>query len=260
VRTIRFGVSRGHGGPQLLLGVRHFVALLGQRLGRPVTSIIARDYDHLLEGVTMAGIDLAWMPPLLHARSDGLLAAVVQRGGAVTYRAALLVRADSAFRSPADLRRARAAWSDPASASGHLFPRLHLLASSVTPATESFHGSFAAAMAAVVDGRADVCSCFIRNDAGERALEDVAHSFPQAGPHLRVLDVTDSIPPDGLVLAAGIDGNLQARLRDLLLQLHEDEAGAAVLHELFGAERLVPVTAQVARTIDRVRVLTQKHL
>jgi ABC-type phosphate/phosphonate transport system substrate-binding protein len=240
--------------------VRHFVALVQARLGRPVTSLIARDYDHLLEGVATAGIDLAWMPPLVHARSDGLLAAVMQRGGAVTYRAALLVRADSKLAAVSDLRQARAAWSDHASASGHIFPRLHLEASSVTPASEDFLGSFAAAMAAVIDDRADVCACFIRNDAGEHALDDVARSFPQAAWRLRVLDVTESIPPDGLVLAPNIEGALQARIRDLLLALHEQPDGEAILRELFGCERLVPVTPQVARTIERVRALTRKHL
>jgi phosphonate transport system substrate-binding protein len=260
VRTIRFGISRSHGGVQLAAAARRFSELLQSRLARPVTSLVTRDYDHLIEGVSTAGIDLAWMPPLAHARSDGLLAAVAQRGGAVTYRAALLVRADSTFRTLADLRNARAAWTDHTSASGYLFPRLHLQASSVTPAAESFQGSAASAMAAVTDGRADVCACFIRNDAGEHALEDVARSFPQAAWRLRVLDVTDSIPPDGLVLSPDIEGNLQARLRDLLLRLHEDDPGATALRDLFGAEKLVPVTAQIARVIDRLRALAQKHL
>jgi phosphonate transport system substrate-binding protein len=252
-RTIRFGVSRSHGGAQLVESTRRFTSLMASRLGRPVTSIVARDYDHLLEGVNMAGVDLAWMPPLLHARSDGLLAAVVQRGGAVTYRAALLVRSDSAWRGVTDLKTARAAWSDRASASGYLFPRLHLLSAGVEPAREALHGSAAAAMAAVLDGKADVCSCFVHGD-------DVFSNFPQAAGRLRVLDITDEIPPDGLVLSPDIEGSLQARLRDLLLHLHEDADGAGVLRDLFGGEQLVPVTSQVSRAIERLRTLAQKHL
>jgi phosphonate transport system substrate-binding protein len=263
VRTIRFGVSRSHGGTQLVESTRRFAARLQERLGRPVTSIVARDYEHLREGVSTAGIDLAWMPPLLHARSDGLLAAVVERGGSVMFRAALLVRADSAFQRLADLKTARAAWSDRSSASGYLFPRLHLSQAGIEPAGESLFGSAASAMAAVIDGKADFSSCFVSHEAGgdlTRAQADVARSFPPAAWRLRVLDVTDAIPPDGLVLASGIEGTLQARLRDLLLGVHETPEGAAVLRDLFGADRLVPVTSQVSRAIERLRTLSQKHL
>ena len=44
----------------------------------------------------------------------------------------------------------------------------------------------------------------------------------RVGAQLRILDVTDPIPPDGMVLAPPLDGRLQAPLRDALLSLHED--------------------------------------
>jgi phosphonate transport system substrate-binding protein len=263
VRPIRFGVSRSHGGPQLVEGARRFARLLQSRLGQKATCVVTRDYEHLQEGVVTAGIDLAWMPPLVHARSEGLLAAVVQRDGAVTYRAAILVSSVGNFRTLTDLRKARAAWTDRASASGYLFPRLHLLGASVTPASEAFLGSAASALAAVTGGEADFCSCFVSDAAGSdpaRALDDVALSFPAAAWRLRVIGVTDAIPPDGLVLAPGIDGELQARLRDLLLQLHNDAEDAALLRDLFNAEKLVPVTQAVSRAIARLRRLAEKHL
>jgi phosphonate transport system substrate-binding protein len=269
VRTVRFGVSRSHGGAQLIEGTRHFSALLGARLGLPCKPIITNDYDHLLEGVLVAGIDLGWMPPLVHLRAaarDGLLACVSQRAGAVTYRAALLVRADSDYATLADLRGARAAWTDRASSSGYLFPRLHLLHAGIDPErelSESLLGSPAAALAAVIDGKADLCGSFVSDgSAGDpaAALADVARSLPAAAWRLRVLAVTDSIPPDGLVLAPGIDGALQARLRDLLLSLHQTPDGTGVLRELFGAERLVPVSTSVARALERLRALAVNHL
>jgi phosphonate transport system substrate-binding protein len=247
---VRFGVSRSHGGEQLVEGSRRFAALLEQRLGQPVRSIIARDYDHLLEGVVVSGIDLAWMPPLLHARAvehEALLAAVVQRSVALTYRAAILVRDDSDFHSLEDLRGARAAWTDRVSASGYLFPKLHLLAAGVEDLKESLYGSFDSAMTAVREGRADVCSSFVGNK-------------PVVFPRLRVLSLTDAIPPDGLVLAPSLDGALQARLRDLLLQLHESNEGRKSLRELFSADKLVPVTHPVSRAIERLRALAKTHL
>jgi phosphonate transport system substrate-binding protein len=259
LRKIRFGVSRSHGGAQVIDATWRFCELLSQRLRQKVTPVITRDYDHLLEGVRMAGVDLAWMPPLIHARGDGLLAAVVQRGGAVTYRAALLTRSDGNFTALADLAGARAAWTDRASASGYLFPRLHLMTHGIEPKEEAMYGSIAVALAAVLEDKADLCACFVRDDPA-RALEDVVRNFPAAEGRVSVLAVTDSIPPDGLVLAPGIEGTLQARLRDLLLNLHETPEGEAGLRDLFHAERLVPLTTPVSRAVERLRALAQKHL
>jgi phosphonate transport system substrate-binding protein len=245
VRTIRFGVSRSHGGS---LQLERFVNVLARELRLPVRPIIARDYEHLLEGVLVSGIDLAWMPPLLHARAvehDAILAAVVQRSPELTYRAAILCRNDSAFHKIEELQGARAAWSDRASASGYLFPKLHLLSAGVGGLEESFHGSTESAMTAVREHKADVCASFI----GEEKF-----------PELRVLDITAPIPPDGLVLAPGLDGKLQARVRDLLLVLHEKPGGGEALRRLFDGERLVPVTSPISRLVEQLRALAQKHL
>ena len=121
----------------------------------------------------VGGIAIAWMPPLMHVRAahkGALLACVSQRDGALTYRAALLVRADSDAPRVPSLRGARAAWADPYSASGYLFPQLHLLAAGIDPrydfASESYYGSAAAACRAVVDGDADVCAHYISDGAG----------------------------------------------------------------------------------------------
>jgi phosphate/phosphite/phosphonate ABC transporter binding protein len=262
--TLRFGLSRAHGGVQLLDGARQFTGVLGARLGQPLRVVRADDYDHLLEGVLVGGIDLSWLPPLVHLRAvdrGALLAAVCERRGVVVYRSALLVRHDSPFHSVGDLRGARAAWSDPSSASGYLFPRLHLRAAGLEPqqdlASESFLGSTAQACLAVAEGRADLCTCFVSDAAGsdrEVARADVARGTPPGAEGLRVLDVTDPIPPDGLVLGPNLDGATQARVRDALLTLHEDEPGRRACARLFGADRLVPANDAVMRIVSQLRL------
>jgi phosphate/phosphite/phosphonate ABC transporter binding protein len=261
--TLRFGLSRAHGGVQLLDGARELTGVLGARLGQPLRVVMADDYDHLLEGVLVGGIDLSWLPPLVHLRAvdrGALLAAVCERRGVVVYRSALLVRDDSAYQTVADLRGARAAWSDPSSASGYLFPRLHLRAAGLEPqqhlANESFSGSTAQACLAVAEGRADLCSCFVSEAAGRDqkvARADVARAVPPGAQRLRILDVTSPIPPDGLVLGPNLDGATQARVRDALLTLHADEPGRHALSRLFAAERLVPATDAVVRIVSQLR-------
>jgi len=265
---LTFGVSRSHAGPDLDAGARLFADALAARVSRKISVTVTPDYERLLEGVLTGGVSIAWMPPLLHVRAalqGAPLAAVSQRNGALAYRAALLVRADSHRTTVRGLRGARVAWADPSSASGFLFPQLHLLAAGVDPrydlATEQFLGSAAAACRAVVDGDADVCAHYISDAAGAARDEqwklarlELRQSLGEhVGAQLRVLDVTDPIPPDGIVLAPPLDGRMQAVVRDALLSLHDDDAGARALHTLLQAERLMPVTGDVVKIIARLR-------
>src|SRR5581483_10471801 len=116
VQPLRFSVSRSHGGPHPLEGALQFAEVLSARLGTQVELKQARDYDELSEWLVGGRAHLAWMPPLSHARATAkgaLLAAVVERGGALTYRSALVVRADSMHTALAGLRNLKVAWTDP---------------------------------------------------------------------------------------------------------------------------------------------------
>jgi phosphonate transport system substrate-binding protein len=258
--AVRFGFTRAHGGERLHENARRFASVVEALLEQPVKLVIARDYEHLLEGLLVGGIDLAWMPPLLHARAaSGLLAAVSERDGALVYRAALLVRAESEYQTIPDLRGARAAWSDPSSASGCVFPRLHLHAAGFDLSRlrgETFFGSPASAMTAVIEGQADLCACPVREGAKsdtDIALADIYRTCTKGAWRLRVVAVTEPIPPDGFVLAPTVDDSSQARIRDALLVLHERPEGAYALRGFLNADRLAPVAGSVMQILDRLR-------
>src|SRR5579863_1749564 len=167
---LRFAVSRAHGSSEARLsaGCRQLVDQLALTLAQPIELVLLRDYEEQLSALLEARVECAWMPPLTLARAitgGARLVAVNQRGGALTYRAGLLVRAEAPIHSLRDLSRLRAAWADPSSASGYLLPRLYLRASGVDLAqafaTERFFGSPSAACAAVADGDADLCASFV---------------------------------------------------------------------------------------------------
>src|SRR4051812_2694995 len=209
-RAITFGVSRHHEA-----GVEGWSEILARALSagldRLVTPVVARDYEQLLAKVNAGDADLAWLPPLLHARAvenGARLVALPQRGGWLTFRSALLVRKDDPARTPADLRGARAAWRDRSSASGYLFPRLDLATLGAPPerslSTETFYGSIARAAEAVVKREADLCTCHVSDPAARdpaRARTDVKSALGPLADSLRVLHVTEPIPPDGFVVA-----------------------------------------------------------
>src|SRR5579859_4848024 len=122
-------MSRAHGGAKLVEGARLLTAALEDHLEQPVELQFSDDYEEVLEETLGARLELAWMPPLLVERAQhggAQLVAVSQRGGKLKFRSAILVRAESAYRSIEELAGARAAWSDRHSASGHLYPKQHL--------------------------------------------------------------------------------------------------------------------------------------
>jgi phosphonate transport system substrate-binding protein len=262
--VLTFGISRSHAGSDLETNARRFADVLGKRIGRRIAPTVTRDYEKLLEGVLVGGVSVAWMPPLLHARaarSGAVLACVSHRGGALTYRSAVLVRSDSDIARVRDLAGKRAAWADPISASGYTFPRLHLIAAGLDPTydceEETFHGSAARACNAVVEGEADFCAHFLSGAAAtdpQLARVELRRALGErVADALRVLAVTDPIPPDGIVLAPPLDGMMQATLRDALLSLDAFEPGRTAIRLLLNADRLAPVTSDVARLIERAR-------
>jgi phosphonate transport system substrate-binding protein len=257
---LRFGVS----GLKLLEPAEQFASVLAERSGVALRAWVATDYEHLLDAVASGSVSIAWMPPLLHARAVGagaLLAAVCERKRSLSYRSALVVRDSSSFfgvSGPA-LSGARAAWVDPRSTGGYLFPRMHLEAAGVDPrqhlAGEEFYGSHPRALAAVVSGDADLCACYVSEAAAHdpaAALEEVRRVAGIADAPLRILAITDSIPADGIVLSAQLTE--RQVLVDSLLHLHERTPGAQALRVLVNADRLVAPTAELEHIAARLRV------
>jgi phosphonate transport system substrate-binding protein len=255
---LELGASRNHGGDAALL-LPKLARLLGTALGTTVTTSVAPSYELLLERLLAGKTQVAWLPPLLHARATrqgAKLAAVPLRGGWLTYRSALLVRKDQPVVGLSRMRGLRAAWVDRSSGSGYVFPRLELSMLGAPPervfASEDFFGSAAKAGAAVAAGEADVCACFVSDAAGRdpaTALQDVRRAVGDAAPALRVLHVTEPIPPDGFVLSAKLTGPEQTRVTAALLALHETLAGRDLLRDLLRAEKLSAVTEAIVRSL-----------
>jgi len=263
----RFGISQGHGGSTLIEGARIFADLLGPVIGQRARLVVESDYKALLMSVLAGNVELSWMPPFLHIEATARghrLVVVCERGGAVTYRSALLVRNDSKFRAVSDLlgERFRVAWSDPASAAGCVFPRLHLAQQGIDPkdqfVSERFYGGFMAACEAVAAGEADVCACSVAESSiGEPAqiLAEVKRVFAAAEWRLRTLDVTRPIPADGLVIASHVDAGLEELLLRTIYGMHLQPGGKQTLSKLFYADKLVRVPGYLSNLIETLRPL-----
>ena len=84
------------------------------------------------------------------------------------------------------------------------------------------------------------------------AARSTSGRYPNLGPAaqlLRVLHVTDPIPPDGFVVAPTVDDAQRATITAALLAMHQNDAGKTALAEVLQAERLAPVNDALLRSL-----------
>ncbi len=222
-----------------------FVAALAAR-AIDVELVFAASYDELGDGVLTGALDAAWAPPIVCARVEaagGVTVLRAVRGGATSYRAALVCRAGP----PIELARHAelvAAWTDENSAAGYLLARSWLAGRGIDAIRgfrrALFVGSYEAALCAVADGRADLSSMFA--------------SVPAAPPHCTLDEVDDGLrarlqvfahtaetQTDGVVLPPGAPPDTLERLLSGLQALTADAQGASALRALVGCEELQAV-------------------
>jgi phosphate/phosphite/phosphonate ABC transporter binding protein len=192
---------------------------LSSRLGRRVQCRTAKSYDELRGWLQTDTVQFAWMSPLQFVLTQERLAlqplAVARRNGRHDYRSVLFARARSTIKSLNDCKGKRAAWVDPQSASGYLYPRIHLAARGLIAheifANEEFAGTHAQVVERVLNGEVDVGATYATSDQSGSAALTPAASF-------RIIEYTAAIPND--VIAA----------HGLLAQQLQDDFAQALAH------------------------------
>lgn len=216
---------------------REIARLAVRRLGFATRFVGDVDW-RMRERRFMAGrIDVLWLCGLPYVwnwreRPDDvrLLAAPVMRspryGGRPVYYSDIVVRRGSGFASFDDLRGSRFAYNEPRSHSGYNVMRFHLAERGETSgffAAARESGAHQRSMAWIVSGEADAAAV----DSTVLELEF------ERRPSLREsLDVIDSLGPSPMppwLARAGLDPGVCRAVRDLLLSLHEDVEGRAIL-------------------------------
>ncbi len=183
-----------------------FCAALANAIGLEAEPHCSEDYPALLEAMHGGRVDIAWLPPVvaLRAASTGraLPIALPVRRGVSSFYSALFTRAGAPFRRAAELSGARVAWVNPQSASGYLVIRAALRAQGIDLerafSAETFAGSHAEVVAAVLGGDADVGATFMHHDP--RGASAARAGWGAADVH--VIARVGPIPAD--VIAAGV--------------------------------------------------------
>ncbi len=205
---------------------KSFAALtrfLSKRLGCRVAPKVSLSYEELSRGLRERTVDVAWLPPIVHAqlaRKDEVRTMLTsvreQRSSCV-----IVCKRDGRIATLDDVRTARAAWVDPWSAAGYVMPRLFLFEHDIDPRTslleERFLGSHEAAVRAVADGVADIAATFARLDERGEVVAAGWSGVPDSAHALRVVSVVGSIPPDVLACRASLAEDVSAAMSAALL-------------------------------------------
>jgi phosphonate transport system substrate-binding protein len=223
-----------------------FAEYLSKKLDRQVEVTLATDYSTIVEAMASGQVDIGIMPPAAYVQAKDMDAAEAiltsqlgdydqETGLPVegqltnTFKGEVLVRADSDLNELTDLKGKKIATLSPNSASGYIYPVAELKDAGVDPTTEATLttvNDIPSEITAVLNGQMDAAFVF------EGARNVFASSFADNDlfKDLKVLYLTEGdIPNDAIAVKPGMDEALKTEIKDVFLNMKEDEEGAEAM-------------------------------
>lgn len=176
VRAIRFGISSAENERDAIARHEPLARYLSDKLGVPVRIFRATDYAGIVEAMRAGHLEFARIGPANYALAYRVMgsrvapiARDIDQAGAEGYYSVIAVKADSPFRTLADLRGRAIAWPDPNSASGFAVPTFYLRREGIDIerffGRTGFSGSHEQGIIAVLNGTFDAAATFWSNEA-----------------------------------------------------------------------------------------------
>jgi phosphate/phosphite/phosphonate ABC transporter binding protein len=220
---------------------------IGERAGVTLVRRHVSSYDELVRALRNGVIDVAWLPPIPFARLDAeaIVRALVcaERGGSEAYVAVLFTRADSQIFSLSDVQDRRIAWVDPLSTTGYVVPRMRLSVrfpeGTKIFSSETFYGSHAAVIRAVLDGVVDVGASYGGFSERGELVRGAFADFGARSADLRVVDAFGAIPADLLAVHTSVDPEIEASLAAAFEATSGEPAMLDAIRTTFGANAFV---------------------
>lgn len=222
-------------------------AYLEKKLGLPVEIVVGANYAATSEALRFGRLDIAYLGPvtyILQSRRAALQPFARPSHAQVgpTFKAVVIVPADSPAKTLADLRGKDVAFGDPASTSGTWVPRYQLLEAGLVSGRDyslRVLGAHDAVALAVANRK--VAAGGLSGPVYERLLKE--NKIP---PHTtRVLAESADIPEYMWTFREGLDAALREQIRLAFIGVTDAQALG-----VFRAEAFIPATDS---DVDRVR-------
>lgn len=220
---------------------------LSKKTGVPVEFTILSRYGNILERFTAEKMDGAFFGSFTGALAIKKLGVVplvrpVNLDGTSTYHGYLFTRKDSGINSVKEMKNKKMAFVDKATTAGYLFPLAYLKENGITDTDHFFSetlftGSHDAAINAVLSRKADL-------GAAKHSVYDRERKHdPRVDSEMIILAESPRVPSNGLCVRSGLHESIKNKLKSVLLGLHNDPDGKAVLQQ-FGALKFIETTAK----------------
>lgn len=238
------------------------MADVGIREGR---ILMARDAQQMQSYLRRGRVDwvseTAAMASILQERAGARPILVTERDGVLLYRTVFFVRRDSGIRSLQELRGRTIAFQSPYSTSAYFAPAMALLDLGLPmevmlspgdePSADTVGYVFArseANIATWVHKQVADAGAFSNLD-----WEDLARMPDRYRQDLVVIGETVPYPRAVEVVRSGLPANVEARLREVLLQAADDPEGQVALRSFFQTTRFVEIDRDMAAALERLR-------
>lgn len=217
---------------------------LSEEMGQSVYFKLLDNYEHIFSEILDNQIDGGFWGSMNGAIAQirggiEMLVRPVWLDDSSTYCGYIYTREGSGITAdPASWRGRSIAFVNKATTAGFLYPMSRLRQAGFTedPADffgrAVFSGSHDASILAVYQGEVDMGA------SKNTIFGEYVANHPEVGEELVILSASAQVPSNGLGVRPTLPAETKTRLRDVLLKMHENERGRAVL-ENFGARRFV---------------------
>lgn len=219
---------------QLKQHIQPIVDYLELKLKRKVKFISLSDYEGLGRLLELNRIHIAWFSDTsfrkLKKDNDWeVLCRPVQYGN-VVYRGQIVVRSDSGIENISDLQGKTFAYVDRYSGSGFFYPNLLLDRMGIKPLeyfrAVVFSQSHRNSILGVINGTYDAAAVF------SASLLDYENPEDSSLKELKIINLTDPIPNDPMVVRSDLNPELKKKIEEAMLNMHLDEEGKILLEKL----------------------------
>jgi len=237
--VLRVGVGWGEAKEELKARWGPLAEYLEKELGIQVELFTGADYTAVIEAMRAGRIQLAKYGPfgyILAAQranaeaiaTTGIVTEEHPEGTPATYHSYIITHPGTGLQSLDDVkRRSREltfSFVDPASTSGYLIPKGHLLSIGIDPDTDFsriiFAGSHAKSVLAVKAGKVDV--------GANMLIEDMIEQGKIAPEEVVILWKSPPLPMSPFAVRGDIDPELRRRIQQALVDMHKNDPEALV--------------------------------
>jgi phosphonate transport system substrate-binding protein len=191
-----------------------------------VVPYTAADYVSIVEAMRAKKVDAAWLGSFSYvlaaqeAGAEAFVAGVRKSTGKASYTSLIFVRGDAPYQSVTDLKGKTFAFVDPASTSGHLFPRAAMMKMGITDPASFFSqvvfaGAHDAAQLAVLNRKVE------GGASNDRVMDNLIKQGDLKAGDLRVVYRSDPIPLGPIAWRRDLPDATKAALRRSFLGMQD---------------------------------------